>query len=79
MFIVQIYIILVSKQASQVSLVVRNLPANAGDSRDMGLIHWLGGSPGRGNENPLQHSCLKNPIDRGAWEATVHRVTKSWK
>ena len=42
----------------------------------MGLIHRLGGSPERGNENPLQHSCLKNPIDRGAWKATVRGVAK---
>ena len=47
--------------ASQVVLVVNNLPANAGDVRDMGLISGLGRSPGRGNGNPLQYSCLKNP------------------
>ena len=53
--------------------VVKNLPANAGDAR---LIPGLGRSPGGGNGNPLQYSCLKNPMDRGAWRATVHGVTK---
>ena len=56
------------------SSVVTNLPANAGDA---GLIPGLGRSPGVGNSNPLQYSCLENPMDRGAWWATVHRVTKS--
>ena len=55
------------------SSVVKNLPANAGD---MGLIPGLGRSPGEGNGNPLQYSCLENSIDRGAWWATVHGVTK---
>ena len=58
--------------------VVKNLPANAGDARDAGLIPRLGRSPGVGNGNPLQYSCLENPMDRGAWWATVHRITKSW-
>ena len=53
--------------------VVKNLPANAGD---MGLIPDLGTSPGEGNGNPLQYSCLGNPMDRGAWQATVHGVAK---
>ena len=57
--------------------VVKNLPANAGDVRDSGLIPGLGSSPGEGNGNPLQYSCLENPMDRGAWRATVHRVAKS--
>ena len=52
--------------ASQVVLVVKNLPANAGDKRDVGLIPGLGRSPGVGNGNPLQYSCLENPIGRGA-------------
>ena len=60
-----------------VMLVVKNLPANAGDIRDMGLIPRLGRSPAEGNGYPLQYSCLENPMDRGAWQATVHRVTKS--
>ena len=57
--------------------MVKNLPANAGDARDMGLIPGSGRSPGGGNGNPLQYSCLKNPTDRGAWWAMVHRVAKS--
>ena len=57
--------------------VVKNLPANAGDARDAGSISELGRSPGGGNGNPLQYSCLENAMDRGAWQATVHGVTKS--
>ena len=64
--------------ASQLALVVKNPPANAGDLRDMGWILGLGRSPGEGNSNPLQYSCLENPMDRGAWWDTVHGVTKSW-
>ena len=64
-------------QASQVVLVVKNLPANAGDVRDVGLIPGWGRSPGRRHGHPLQYSCLENPVDRRAWEATVHRVVKS--
>ena len=56
-------------------LVVKNLPANAGDIRDAGLIPGLGRSPGEGHGDPLQCSCLENPKDRGAWRATVHGVT----
>ena len=62
---------------SQVMLVVENPPANARDIRDVGSIPGLGRSPGEENGNPLQYSCLKNPMDRGAWRATGHRVTKS--
>ena len=58
-------------------LVVKSLPANAGDIGDMGSIPGLGNSPGGGNGNPLQCSCLENPMDRGAWWATVHGVAKS--
>ena len=50
---------------------------NAGDTRDMGSIPGLGGSPGGGNVNLLQYSCLENAMDRGAWRAAVHAVTKS--
>ena len=57
--------------------MTKELPANAGDVRDSGLIPGLGRSPGEGNGNPLQYSCLENPIDRGAWWATVHRVAES--
>ena len=58
--------------------MVKTLPANAGDIRERGSIPGLGRSPGGGHYNPLQYSCLENPIDRGAWQATVHKVTKSW-
>ena len=61
----------------QMTLAVKNLPANAGDMRDVGLISGLGRSPGEGNDNPLQYSCLENPMNRGFWRATVHRVAKS--
>ena len=54
----------------------QNPPANAGDIRDTGLIPGWGRSPGGGYGNPLQYSCLENPMDRGAWWATVHRVAK---
>ena len=64
--------------ASQVALVVTNLPANAGDARDVGSIPGLGRSSGEGNGNPLQYSCLEKSMDRGAWWATVHGVAKSW-
>ena len=57
--------------------VVKNLPDSAGDIGDVSLIPGLGISPGGGNGNPLQYSCLENSMDRGAWRATVHGVTKS--
>ena len=57
--------------------MVKNLPANAGDIRDVGSIPELGRSPGGGHGNPLQYSCLENPMDRGAWQATVHRIAKN--
>ena len=56
---------------------VKSLLVNAGDFRDSGLIPGLGKPPGGGHSNPLQYSCLENPMDRVAWWATVHRVTKS--
>ena len=59
------------------ALVVKNPTANAGDARDLGLIPAWGRSPGGGHGNPLQDSCLENPMDRGAWWAMVHRVAKS--
>ena len=58
-------------------LVVKNLPATAGDIRDVGSIPGSGRSPRGGHGNPLQYSCLENPMARGAWWATVHRVVKS--
>ena len=57
--------------------MVKNPPANIGDLRVMGLIPESGRSPGEGNGNSLQYSCLENPMDRGAWQATVHGVTRS--
>ena len=57
--------------------VVKNLPANAGDAGEVNSISGLGRYPGGGNDNPLQYSCLENPMDRETWRATVHRVTKS--
>ena len=63
--------------ASQVALVVKNPPADVGDVRDVGSIPELGRSPGEGNGNPLQYTFLENPMDRGAWWATVHGVAKS--
>ena len=65
-------------QRIKAALVVKNPPANAGAVRDAGLIPGLGRSPGAGNGNPLQYSYLgRNPMDRGAWWATVHLVAKS--
>ena len=64
-------------RASQVVLVVKNLPANEGDRKNVGSIPGSGRSPGGGNGNPLQCSCLENPMDRGAWWATVHGVANS--
>ena len=63
--------------ASQVALMVKNPPAKARDTRDAGLIPGLGGFPRERYGNPLQYPFLENPMDRGAWLATVHRVTKS--
>ena len=61
--------------------MVKNLPPNAGDLRDVtdaGLITGLERSPGGGRGSPLQYSCLENPMERGAWWTTIHRVAKSW-
>ena len=63
---------------SQVALVVENPSANAGDIRNQGSIPRLGRSPGGEHGNPLQYCCLENPMDKAAWQATVHRVAKSW-
>ena len=59
------------------ALVVKNPSANTGDVRDEGSSPWSERSPGGGHGNPLQYSCLENPMDRGAWQITVHRVAKS--
>ena len=64
-------------RAFQVALVVKNLPANAGDVRDKGLIPGSGRCPGEGHGNTLPYSRLENPMDGGAWEATVHRAALS--
>ena len=56
--------------------LVENPPANAGDTGDVGLISGSGRSPGVGNSNPLQHPCLENSMNRGAWQATIHEVAK---
>ena len=58
--------------------MVKDLPANLGSTRDAGSIPGLRRSPGEGAGNPLQYPCLENPMDRGEWWATVHRVEKSW-
>ena len=57
--------------------MVKNVPANAGDTGDLGSVPGLRRSSGGGDGNPLQYSCLGNPMDRGAWQATVHKVTES--
>ena len=62
--------------AHWLTLVVKNLPANAGDTKDMGSIPGSGGSPGGGNGNPLPHSCLDSSIDSGALWATVHGLQR---
>ena len=61
----------------QVLLMVKNLPANAGDIRDAGSVTGSGRSPGQGQGNPLQYSCQEKPMGRGVWWATIHRVTES--
>ena len=59
-------------------MVLKSLPTNVGDLRDADSIPVSGRFPGVGHGNPLQYSCQENPMDRGAWQATVHRVAKSW-
>ena len=66
-----------SRWASQVAQLVKHPPANAGDATDSGSIPGSGRLPEGGNGNPLQYSCLGNPMDRGAWWDAIHRVTKS--
>ena len=69
---------LLALRAFQVALVVKNPPAHVGDGRDLGLTPGSRRSPGGGHGNPVQYSCLENPMDRGAWKATIHSVAKSW-
>ena len=71
----KLYTVLYIIWASQMVLVEKKLPL--GDLRDRGLIPGSGRSPGGGNGNPLQYSCLENPMDRGAWQAIVHGVAKN--
>ena len=73
---VYMYILYVYAGASQVTLMVKNLPADAGDTRDPSWIPGSGRSSREGHGNLLQYSCLENPMDRGAWRATVHGVPK---
>ena len=68
---------LATEQHILVLIVVKNPPVNVGNIRDVGSIPGLRRSPGEGHDNPLQYSCLENPIDRGAWRDTVHRVPNS--
>ena len=63
---------------SQVALKVKNSPANAGDVRDSSSTPESGRSPVEGHGNTLQYSCLDNPMDRGVWQAIVHRASESW-
>ena len=72
------YIVSWTRRASQAVLVVKNPPANAGDLGDVGSIPGSGRSPGGGLGHPFQYSCLENPMNRGAWQAIVHRVSKNW-
>ena len=65
------------ERASQVALVVKNPLNIAGDIRDEGSISGSGRSPGEGHGNPPKYSCLENPMDTGAWRATVHRISES--
>ena len=73
MYLILFYSSVMVKWAPQVE-VVNNLSANAGD---VGSIPGSGRSPGEGNGNPLLYSCLENPMDKGAWQGTVHGVAKS--
>ena len=66
-----------TSRVSQVALLVKNVPASAGDLRDMGLVPGLGRSSRGTFGNPLQNSCLEYPMDKGAWRAMVHRAAKS--
>ena len=59
------------------ALLIKKLPANAGDQRGAGRFPGLGRSPEGGHGNPLQYSCLEKPMDKGAWRALIHRVTRS--
>ena len=75
--IIILFVLWQAHGSSQVALVVKNPPANAGDVRAVGSIPGWGRSHGDGHSNPLQYSCLENPMDRGVWRATVHGVAES--
>ena len=75
---IDIYTSLCIKWASQVALMVKSPPTNAGDVKEVSSIPELGRHPGGGHGNPLQYACLENPMDRGAWRTTVHTVAKTW-
>ena len=62
--------------SNSLDFLIKNLLANVGDTRDAGLIPGLGRSAGGGNGNPLEYSCLENPMDRGAWQVTVHGIMR---
>ena len=66
------------KKKKKTNKKTKNLPADAGDTGDVGSIPGWGRFPGEGHGNPLQCACLKNPMERGAWRAIAHGVTKSW-
>ena len=70
------YLFILKTRASQVAIMVKNQPANAGDIRNVSSTPGSGRSPGGGNDNPLQDSCLGNPMDRGVWWATAHGGSK---
>ena len=72
-----VWAVVIPTMGFPVDSVVKNPPANAGNTGDTSLIPGLGRSQGVGNGNPLQYSCLENSMDRGAWQAAVHRVTES--
>ena len=76
-FTVLIVWLIILLRASQVVLVVKNMPASAGDLRDTCSIPETGRFPGGEHGNPLQYFCLENPMDRGDWQATVHTVAKT--
>ena len=58
--------------------VLKNLPANAGDIKRCGFDPWVSKIPGGGHDNPLRYSSLEKPMDKGAWQTTIHRIAKSW-
>ena len=77
-FLSSLFNLVCGQRTFQVTVVVKNPPAGAGDTRDTGSIPGSGRSPGIGSGNPLQYSCLENSMDRGAWWATVHGAAESW-